>query len=198
MTNEEIIKTSLHNQKRAHDLLQSIGVMNIFEDEGVDAHIVGSLRMGLLFNHLDIDLHVYSDAVTVKDSFKVMSRIAENESVVKMECRNLLYTEEACMEWHAWVRDELGDIWQLDMIHIVKGSRYDGFFERMADRIKEALTDETRLAILRLKSETPADVHIMGVEYYQAVLRDGVRTWADFKDWRKLHDATDGIMEWMP
>ena len=50
------------------------------------------------------------------------------------------------------------------MIHIVKGSRYDGYFEKMAERITAVLTDETRQAILKLKYETPDTVKIMGVE----------------------------------
>ena len=117
--------------------------------------------------------------------------------IPKHHCRNLLDTDEACIEWHAWYDDGDGEPWQIDIIHILKSSRYDGFFERMAERIKAALTDETRLAILRLKAETPEDVHIMGVEYYQAVLRDGVRTMADFMRWRQEHPVT-GIVEWMP
>ena len=120
-----------------------------------------------------------------------------NAAIKKIECRNLLDTDEACIEWHAWYDDGDGGPWQIDIIHILKGSRYDGFFERMAERIKAALTDETRLAILRLKAETPEDVHIMGVEYYQAVLRGGVRTLADFIRWRQEHPVT-GIVEWMP
>lgn len=59
------------------------------------------------------------------------------------------------------------------MIHIVKGSRYDSYFEKMAERITAVLTDETRQAILKLKYETPDTAKIMGVEYYQAVIQDG-------------------------
>jgi len=37
----------------------------------------------------------------------------------------------------------------------------------------------------------------MGIEYYQAVLRDGVGTYAEFEAWRAAHPVT-GILEWMP
>lgn len=70
------------------------------------------------------------------------------------------------------VRRQEGELWQLDMIHIEKGSRYDGYFEEVARRISAALTDETREAILRLKWETPDTEKIAGIEYYMAVLRD--------------------------
>ena len=58
-------------------------------------------------------------------------------------------------------------------------------FREMAERITAVLTDETRQAILKLKYETPDTAKIMGVEYYQAVIQDGVRTYAELEDWKK-------------
>ena len=192
MTDSDILDLSGRNQQRAWDIIRRLDIMKIWADAGAEAHVVGSLAMGLMMTHRDIDIHVYSSPLTVEGSFAAMAKLAVNAAIKKIECRNLLDTDEACIEWHAW-----GGPWQIDIIHILKGSRYDGFFERMAERIKAALTDETRLAILRLKAETPEDVHIMGVEYYQAVLRGGVRTLADFIRWRQEHPVT-GIVEWMP
>lgn len=197
MTDSDILDLSGRNQQRAWDIIRRLDIMKIWADAGAEAHVVGSLAMGLMMTHRDIDIHVYSSPLTVEGSFAAMARLAVNAAIKKIECRNLLDTDEACIEWHAWYDDGDGEPWQIDIIHILKGSRYDGFFERMAERIKAALTDETRLAILRLKAETPEDVHIMGVEYYQAVLRGGVRTMADFIRWRLEHPVT-GIVEWMP
>ena len=197
MTDSDILDLSGRNQQRAWDIIRRLDIMKIWADAGAEAHVVGSLAMGLMMTHRDIDIHVYSSPLTVEGSFAAMAKLAVNAAIKKIECRNLLDTGEACIEWHAWYDDGDGEPWQIDIIHILKGSRYDGFFERMAERIKAALTDETRLAILRLKAETPEDVHIMGVEYYQAVLRGGVRTLADFIRWRQEHPVT-GIVEWMP
>ena len=197
MTDSELLAFSESRQRRAWDIIRRLDIMKIWADAGAEAHVVGSLAMGLIMTHRDIDIHVYSSPLTVEGSFAAMARLAVNAAIKKIECRNLLDTDEACIEWHAWYDDGDGGPWQIDIIHILKGSRYDGFFERMAERIKAALTDETRLAILRLKAETPEDVHIMGVEYYQAVLRGGVRTLADFIRWRQEHPVT-GIVEWMP
>ena len=55
----------------------------------------------------------------------------------------------------------------------------------------------TRKVILKLKNETPETEKIMGVEYYQAVIRDGVRSYDEFMEWRGQHPVTD-IVEWMP
>lgn len=197
MTDSDILDLSGRNQQRAWGIIRRLDIMKIWADAGAEAHVVGSLAMGLMMTHRDIDIHVYSSPLTVEGSFAAMAKLAVNAAIKKIECRNLLDTDEACIEWHAWYDDGDGEPWQIDIIHILKGSRYDGFFERMAERIKAALTDETRLAILRLKAETPEYVHIMGVEYYQAVLRGGVRTLADFIRWRQEHPVT-GIVEWMP
>ena len=107
--------------------------------------------MGLLMKHRDIDLHIYSDPVVLRDSFQVMALLAEHPAVERMEYLNGLHTEEACVEWHVGYRDDEAQLWQIDMIHICRGSRYDGYFERVAERIKSVLTDETRETILRLK-----------------------------------------------
>lgn len=64
-------------------------------------------------------------------------------------------------------------------------------------RISDAPTEETRNAILQIKYDTPETEKIMGIEYYQAVLRDGVRTYAEFKAWRAANPV-EGILEWMP
>ena len=83
------------------------------------------------------------------------------------------------------------------MIHIREGSRYDGYFERVAERISAVMTDEMKLAILTLKNETADMEKIMGVEYYQAVIRDGVRSYPEFEEWRRFHPVT-GVVEWIP
>ena len=82
-----------------------------------------------------------------------------------MEHKNLLDTEAECVEWHAWYRDADNELWQIDMIHILEGSRYDGYFEKFAERLSAVLTEETKYAILKLKYETSESEKIMGVEY---------------------------------
>ena len=185
------------NQQRAQEVIRDSGIESIWRSVGAESHLVGSLRTGLLMMHRDIDFHIYSSPLRMEESFAAMAQLAADPAVGRIECRNLLATDEACVEWHATYRDRDGDEWQLDMIHIVRGSRYDGYFERVADRIAATLTPVTRRAILQLKYDTPDDVKIAGIEYYVAVLRDGVRTYDAFAEWRRTHPLT-GIVEWMP
>jgi hypothetical protein len=59
------------------------------------------------------------------------------------------------------------------------------------------MTPEMRKTILELKFQTPDDTHIMGTEYYQAVIADGVRTYPEFTAWRKTHPV-NGVIRWCP
>lgn len=194
---ERLIEIAQTNQHRAHEIIQELNLIPLWASINVEAHLVGSLRMGLLMKHLDIDLHLYSDPVSLADDFRIIARLAQNHRIKQIEYANLLDTEEACLEWHLHYEDPLNQMWQIDMIHILKGSRYDSYFEQMADRIVAALTNETRHTILQLKYETPESEKIMGIEYYQAVLRDGVKNYVEFETWRRQHPIT-GIITWMP
>lgn len=192
-----ILELAKRNQQKAWEIIEDTRIVRIWEGIGAKVNLVGSLRTGLLMKHRDIDFHIYTSPLDLSASFRAMAELAENTSVKKIEYTNLLHTAEACIEWHAWYQDMEGELWQMDMIHIQEGSRYDGYFERVAERISAVLTDEMRLAILKLKYETPDTEKIMGVEYYQAVLQDGVRSYPEFEEWRRLHPAV-GVVEWMP
>ena len=193
----DILEIAAANQQRAREVIRDTDLEAIWRSVGAEANLVGSLRTGLLMKHRDIDFHIYSSPLRVADSFAAMARLAENPRIRRIEYGNLLDAQDQCLEWHAWYADADERLWQIDMIHILKGSAYDGYFEKMAERITAVLTPETREAILRLKYETPDTEKIIGVEYYQAVIQAGVRTYAEFEEWRKLHPVT-GVVEWLP
>ena len=194
---ENILQIAEQNQQKARNIIRDTRLIEIWQSIGAEPRLVGSLKTGLLMKHRDIDFHIYSAPLTVSDSFAAMTRLAENPGIVQIQYGNLLDTEEKCIEWHAYYRDSDKQLWQIDMIHMSVGSPWEGYFERVADRISAALTDETRLAILRLKFETSATEHVPGIAYCMAVLRDGVRTRSEFEAWRAAHPLT-GIEEWMP
>ena len=188
----DILELAKRNQQKAWEIIEDTRIVRIWEGIGAKVNLVGSLRTGLLMKHRDIDFHIYTSPLDLSASFRAMAELAENTSVKKIEYTNLLHTAEACIEWHAWYKDMEGELWQMDMIHIQEGSRYDGYFERVAERISAVLTDEMRLAILKLKYETPDTEKIMGVEYYQAVIQDGVRSYPEFEEWRRLWSISIG------
>ena len=180
----DILEIAAANQQRAREVIRDTDLEAIWRSVGAEANLVGSLRTGLLMKHRDIDFHIYSSPLRVADSFAAMARLAENPRIRRIEYGNLLDAQDQCLEWHAWYADADERLWQIDMIH-------------MPDRISAVLTDETRRAVLQIKYDTPDEVKIMGIEYYQAVLRDGVRTYAEFEAWRAANPV-EGILEWMP
>lgn len=193
-----ILELADRNRREALSILETLQIEAIWRSVGATPHLVGSLRSGLLMKHLDIDLHIYSPApLHIGDSFAALSHIAQNPGVRKIEYANLLDAEDNCLEWHVQYAAQDGRPWQIDMIHLPEGSPWEGYFERVADRIATVLTPETREAILRLKYETPDGEKIPGIVYYRAVLADGVRSYAEFTAWLREHPV-EGIVEWMP
>lgn len=193
----DILKIAEQNQQRAREIIEQTGIMEIWRSVGADPNLVGSSRMGLMMKNLDIDMHIYSDPLTVAASFAAMSQFAQLPGVKTIYYGNLIDTVEECIEWHVNYEAADGSQWKFDMIHIQRGSRYDGHMERVADRIMEVLTPETRRAILQIKSDTPDGAGIMGIEYYRAVIAGGVRTWDEFAAWREANPP-EGVIEWMP
>ena len=193
-TIEEI---AAQNQKRAFEIIEAAHIIPLWESIHAKINLVGSLKTGLLMSHRDIDFHIYTPTLNVSKSFSVMAQLANNPAIKRIEFINSANTDEKCLEWHAWYQDTDEQLWQIDLIQILKGSFYDGYFERVAKRILAILTPETRLTILTLKHDTPETEKIMGIEYYQAVLQDGICNYADISEWRKKHPVT-GIVNWMP
>lgn len=197
MNKNEITELALQNQQKARKVIADSKVVEIWQSSGAKINLVGSLRTGLLMKHRDIDFHIYSPKLEIPDSFKAMTKLAENPRIKKIEYANLLDDADTCLEWHAWYEDDEKQLWQLDMMHIVKGSTYDGYFENVADRIAAIITQEQRDTVLELKYLTPDDVKIAGIVYYLAVMRDGIKNYNEFMEWRE-HTETNGIIEWCP
>lgn len=187
MNQDEIRDLALANQQEANRVLEQSGIADIWKKAGCRVNIVGSLRMGLLASHRDIDLHVYSSGITEESSFAIAAKIAQNPNVTEIKCINGLHTDEHCMAWHVFYKAADENIWQFDIIHIEEGTEYDGYFERMADRIVEVMTPEQRDVILGLKFETAQGKDYHGVEYYEAVIADGIREMTDFEKWVSAH-----------
>lgn len=185
------------NQQRAWEILDKSNIYAIWEAIGAEVYLVGSLPNGLLMKKRDIDVHVYSDTVDITESFTAITRLAENISIYELEYRNLLDTEEECVEWHATFRDDDGELWKFDIIHIRKGSLFDGHVEKVTERIKELLTPRNRRTILQLKYDTPETEKVMGIEYYKAVIQDGIQTYDDFMVWRE-NNPPHTMIEWKP
>lgn len=193
----DIIKLSQQNQKLAWEILEESNIIPVCESIGAKINIVGSLKTGLMMKSLDIDIHIYTNELNIKDSFNIISTIAQNPSFKEIQYKNLIDTEEECIEWHLIYEDKKGNLWKFDLIHILMGSKYDGFVENVTDLIINKLTPETRKTILQIKYDIPDDIKIPSIEIYQAVLSNKISCYKEFIQWRESNAVTN-TMEWMP
>ncbi|MDR2913375.1 MAG: hypothetical protein LBV74_00830 [Tannerella sp.] len=83
------------------------------------------------------------------------------------------------------------------MIHIRKGSKYDGVVENATDTIIQKLTPEIRKTILRIKHDMPKDAIIPGIEVYHGVFTGHVQSYDELILWRKNNPLTNSL-EWLP
>ena len=194
---DDIFQLAKQRQHEAWTVIEDTDVMNIWSSMGATINLVGSLKTGLLINNRDIDFHIYTDPFNLADSFSAMSKLAENKGIKKISYTNLLDADDKCIEWHALYDDQGGNTWQIDMIHILNGSPFVGYFENVAERISAVLTHELQEAILKIKNAIPMDQKVMSIQIYQAVIADGVRSIEEFCRWKE-QNTTDGIIQWMP
>lgn len=167
---KKIFEKAQKLQQDARSVIEETGVIDHWTSVGAKINLVGSLKTGLLINNRDIDFHIYTEPFRLSDSFLAISRLAENNRIFSVSYTNLLDAEDKCVEWHARYNGQDGNIWQIDMIHILNESPYAGYFENVAERISDVLTQERREAILRIKNAIPIDKKIMSIQIYKAVI----------------------------
>ena len=193
----DIIELAEQNQQNAWKLLDETGIIPAWERIGATVHLVGSLKSGLLMKSRDIDLHIYTGKLDITESFSVMQELAERLKLKEIQYKNLVHTEEECIEWHALYEDQELHTWKFDLIHIRKGSKYDGVVENVTAAIAKLLTPGLRETILRIKYEVPDGVMIPGIEIYHAVFTGGVRGYVELERWRQEHPLTNSL-DWLP
>jgi hypothetical protein len=97
----------------------------------------------------DIDFHIYTEKPDIPESFSVMQNLAERLPLKEIQYINRIDTEEECIEWHALYDDKDSNTWKFDMIHIRKGSKYDGTVERVTDAIIKQLIETLHRSFFR-------------------------------------------------
>ena len=193
----DILEIAGRNCRAAWEVMNRTGLIIAWEKIGATVNIVGSLKSGLMMKNLDIDMHIYTDKVDIEESFSVMQKLAESLSLKEINYINLTDTDEECIEWHTRYKDRNGKIWKFDMIHIRKGSKYDGVVERATEEISRKLTPEIRETILRIKAQVPDGESIPSIEIYHAVFDGNVKSYKELEQWRRTNPLKNSL-EWLP
>ncbi|WP_372935015.1 hypothetical protein [Mariniphaga sediminis] len=195
---DKITNTSNQNLNRAYRIIDELRIYETWENLNSTCNLVGSVKTGLLMNHLDIDFHTYSKKFSIEKSFNAIAEISKNPKIKEVIYKNLLDKEDMCLEWHLLYEEKPERIWTIDIIHIKNESPYAGMIERVTDKISAVLSEPLKKKILNIKWESEQGTEkIPGIEIYQAVIDDGVETFEAFEIWRKNRQHAE-ISLWEP
>ena len=67
---EHLLELAKRNQERAWEVIRQTDIINIWKSVGAEINLVGSLNLGLLMKHKDIDFHIYIRSLLVSVSFQ--------------------------------------------------------------------------------------------------------------------------------
>jgi hypothetical protein len=146
----------------------------------------------------DIDMEVYCTDLKIEHGFQVLTQCAGNPRVTSAQFVNGLHTPDKALYWQLRYRDDEGVEWKVDM-----WSAPDDYAlprgEDFVQPMKDALTPETRAAILTLKEARVAGQlpMFLSVDLYRAVLDGGVRTPDQWRAWQQTHE-TGVLTGWKP
>ena len=83
---DPVLQLAAANRQRAQAIVGELQIEEIWRSAGAEPRLVGSLRMGLLVRHRDIDYHIYSPQLRLSESFAAMARLPENAASNSPTC----------------------------------------------------------------------------------------------------------------
>ncbi len=182
-------------QCSAYDVIEKIELLANWRKIG-KPELVGSMCFGLMGSH-NIDLEVYTEAPDIREGFDVIKEIAACPGIEKIEYMNFMGTSDPGLYWRIDYRDGKGDLWDIDNWLVPYSHPNAGQAGSLAKTMEQALTDETRLAILEIKSQRTKDSGARGIDIYRAVIEHGIRGYEDFCKWL-ANNQCEGIDTWLP
>ena len=187
---------AMNRLRVAHGILAQLRLLEKWSAFG-NPVLVGAVAYGLIVAP-DIDVEIYCDEPRIEDGFAVLQACALHPRVRKARFANELDGPDMGLYWQLRYRHEDEQEWKIDMWsvrHDYPGPTSAALVEPM----KQALTDETRQAILELKEQTILDPMLRcdSIHLYRAVLDDGIRNAEQLRRWLE-HNQTDGLTAWSP
>ncbi len=192
----DVLERAKQRRLTAETILQDLDLMQKWRRFGRPV-LVGALAFDLAVA-ADIDMEVYCPELKIEHGFQVLSECALNPHVTSTLFVNGLNTPDKALYWQLHYRDISGTDWKVDIwsapadYALPRG-------EEFVQPMQNALTPETRAAILTLKEarvvgELPM---FLSVDLYRAVLEGGVRTADQWRAWQKTNE-TGVLTGWKP
>ncbi|HEY0807063.1 MAG TPA: hypothetical protein VGD84_18480 [Pseudonocardiaceae bacterium] len=184
-------------QQEAHEVMTELDLPAMLGRVG-RVEVIGSAASGLMVWR-DLDISVYTDAGAADRVAAAMRALVANPAVLDLHYANETGSRSPSggahdQRYYAVVRylSRGGEHWKIDLsLWTDTGPRGEFSAERLRDR----LTDETRIAILRIKDDWHRHQDypdkIGGIAVYDAVLNHGVRTAQEFGIYLSEHDLMD-------
>ncbi len=193
----DVLRRGERRQAEAQRVLNRLDLFRRWSEYGCPV-LVGAVAYGLVVAP-DIDMEIYCEQPQVEDGFAIVSQLALDPAVWKVSFSNELEGPDRGLYWQLRYRDpesEAREVWKIDMWLLEEG--HPG--PRSADLVepmREALTPETRAAILWIKEAMLGCESVHGIDVYRAVLDGGVRTPEEFEEWFAAHGPL-GLTTWRP
>jgi hypothetical protein len=193
---DTIFSRATNRLQTAQQILARLQLMERWRAFG-NPVLVGAAAYGLVVA-LDIDMEIFCDEPKIEDGFEVLRACAIHPQVQKARFANELNGPDQGLYWQLRYQDDNGQAWKIDMWsmrHDHPGPTSAALVEPM----KQALTDETRQAILQIKEQALLDPTLQcgSIHIYRAVLDDGIRDIGEFKAWLGQNQTT-GLTTWKP
>jgi len=192
---DDLLPRAEKRRERALSLAERLGLLERWSRYGSPV-LVGAIRYGLVVA-LDIDMEVYAHHPRIGDAFEVMSEVAQLPGVWKVRFSNHLEEDDQGLYWQIRYRDQEGAVWKVDSWLLSHDHPHAHWADRFARAMEEALTEETRRAILEIKEALLGEAGIRAIDIYRAVLEGGARTPWEFRGWLEEHNPS-GIVLWLP
>ena len=185
-------------QHEAHEVMTELALPTVLGRVG-RVEVIGSAASGLMVWR-DLDISVYTDASAADRVAAVVRDLVANPAVLDLHYANETGARSPSggvhdQRYYAVVRyrSRRGERWKIDLsLWTDTGPR--GEFSA-AHRLRDRLTDDTRIAILRIKDiwhqHQDYPDKIGGIDIYDAVLNHGVRTADEFGTYLDAHRQTD-------
>jgi hypothetical protein len=192
---DQILLRAEERTKRAFNVIQELGLFERWSRCGRPS-LIGSVSFGLVVNR-DIDLNVISKAPQIKQGFEVVSEIAALPGVLKIRYSNCLERIDQGLYWQIQYQDPFGDMWTVDNWLVSEDNPHTDLLETLVKRMRQTLNTEQRKAILHIKETTQPELKPRGIDIYEAVIEDSVRSPHEFAIWFRDRKQPE-ISQWLP
>jgi hypothetical protein len=184
---EDLSSLDILIRKEADEILYDKGLFNLLNQYGIP-HITGSYDLELM-TWRDLDIYLENNTIPEAEFFELGKKLCALFQPVKMSYRNERKAETHGLPkglyWGIYLGDERSGAWKID-IWTMKSPELQQRIKFCTD-IKGRLTEETRKAIMEIKSECWKNPgyrrSFLSTDIYRAVLDHGIGGMTDFQNY---------------